>query len=48
MPYLEENLPEAYERAAVEAMTETGWPESDFPGTSPFALEAILDLDFLP
>jgi hypothetical protein len=47
-PYLKKNLPEAYERAMVEAMTETGLPESDFPSTCPFALDVLLDLDFLP
>jgi len=47
-PYLKKNLGEAYERAMVEAMTETGLPESDFPTTSPFALDAVLDLEFLP
>jgi hypothetical protein len=47
-PYLETNLPEAYERAMVEAMTETGLPESHFPSTCPFALDVLLDLDFLP
>ena len=45
---LEKNLPEAYERAMVEAMTETGLPESHFPSTCPFALDVLLDLDFLP
>ncbi|MGA3018469.1 MAG: DUF29 domain-containing protein [Bryobacteraceae bacterium] len=47
-PYLKKNLPEAYERAMVEAMTETGLPESHFPSTCPFALDVLLDLDFLP
>jgi hypothetical protein len=47
-PYLLESLPEAYEHAIVEAVTETGRPESDFPSTCPFTLEVILDLDFLP
>lgn len=47
-PYLEESLPEAYEHAVVEAMTETGHPESVFPSTCPFNLEVILDPDFLP
>ena len=47
-PYLTKSLPEAYEHAAVEAMTETGRPESDFPSTCPFTLDVILDLDFLP
>ena len=47
-PYLNESLPEAYEHAAVEAMTETGRPESDFPSTCPFTLDVILDPDFLP
>jgi len=47
-PYLTKSLPEAYEHAAVEAMTETGHPESDFPSTCPFTLDVILDLDFLP
>ena len=45
-PYLEKNLPEAYEHAAVDAMTETGHPESDFPSTCPFTLDVILDPDF--
>jgi hypothetical protein len=47
-PYLQENLPEAYEHAAVDAMTETGRPESDSPSTCPFTLDVILDPDFLP
>ena len=47
-PYLQESLPEAYERALVEAMTETGRPESEFPSTCPFTLDVILEPDFLP
>jgi hypothetical protein len=47
-PYLDNNLPEAYEHAAVDAMTETGRPESDFPGTCPFTLDVLLDTNFLP
>jgi hypothetical protein len=47
-PYLEKNPAEAYEDAAVEAMTETGRPESDFSSTCPFTLDVILDPDFLP
>jgi hypothetical protein len=47
-PYLNESLPEAYEHAMVEAMTETGHPESDFPSTCPFTLDVIFDTDFLP
>ena len=46
-PYLSESLPEAYEHAVVEAMTETGHPESDFPSTFPFTLDVVLDPDFL-
>lgn len=46
--YLEKSLPEAYEHVTVEAMTETGRPESDFPSTCPFTLDVILDPDFLP
>lgn len=48
LPYLKESLPEAYEHAAVDAMTETGRPESDFPSTCPFTLDLVLDADFLP
>jgi len=29
-------------------MTETGRPESDFPGACPFTLDVVLDPDFLP
>ena len=47
-PYLKSNLPEAYERAIVEAMTETGLPESEFPSTCPFTFEVLLDPDYLP
>jgi hypothetical protein len=47
-PYLRKGLPEAYEHATVEAMTETGHPESDFPSTCPFTFDVILDPDFLP
>jgi len=47
-PYLQESLPEAYEHAIVEAMTETGQPESEFASTCPFTLDVILDPDFLP
>jgi hypothetical protein len=46
-PYLRESLPEAYEHAVVDAMTETGHLESDFPSTCPFTLDVILDPDFL-
>jgi hypothetical protein len=47
-PYLQESVPEAYEHATVEAMTETGQPESEFASTCPFTLDVILDPDFLP
>jgi hypothetical protein len=47
-PFLQESLPEAYEHAMVEAMTETGRPESEFPSSCPFTLDVILDPDFLP
>jgi hypothetical protein len=47
-PYLQESLPEAYEHAVVEALTETGHPESEFPSTCPFTLDVIVDPDFLP
>ena len=47
-PYLQESPPEAYEHATVEAMTETGQPESEFASTCPFTLDVILDPDFLP
>ena len=47
-PYLRESLPEAYEHAVVEAMRETGHPESDFPSTCPFTLDVIVDPDYLP
>jgi hypothetical protein len=47
-PYLQESLPEAYEHAIVEAMTDTGRPESEFASTCPFTLDVILDSEFLP
>ena len=47
-PYLASNLAEVYEDAMVDAMTESHHPESDFPSSSPFPLEAILDPGFLP
>jgi hypothetical protein len=47
-PYLNESLPEAYEHAIVEAMTETMRPESDFPNTCPFTLDVVLDPEYLP
>jgi hypothetical protein len=47
-PFLKESMPEAYEYAMVEAMAETGRPESDFPSSCPFTLDVILDPDFLP
>ena len=46
--YLERNLAGAYEHAVVNAMAETGQPETDFPGTCPFTLEVLLDPDYLP
>ncbi len=46
--YLQKSVPEVYERAMVEAMTETGLPESEFPSTCPFGLDVLLDLDSLP
>ena len=47
-PFLEENLPEVYDDARVDAMADSHLPESDFPNTCPFPLESILDRDFLP
>jgi hypothetical protein len=47
-PYLENSLAEAYEHAVVDAMTETGCPESDFPSSCPFTLDVVLDADCLP
>lgn len=47
-PFLGESLPEAYEHAVIEAMTDTGRPESDFPGSCPFTLEVALDPEYLP
>ena len=47
-PFLEENLPEVYDDARVDAMAESQLPESEFPNTCPFPLESILDRDFLP
>jgi hypothetical protein len=46
--YLSGSLAEAYESATIDAMIETGHPESDFPDTCPFALDQVLDPDFLP
>jgi hypothetical protein len=45
--FLEENLPEVYDDARVDAMAESPLP-SEFPNTCPFRLESILDRDFLP
>ena len=47
-PHLAASLADAYERAAVDAMTDTGRPESDFPSTCRFTPDAILDLNYLP
>lgn len=47
-PRLLQDLPNVYERALLEAMTETFHPESDFPNSCPYPLEALLDPDFLP
>ena len=47
-PFLGESLPEAYEHAVIEAMTDTGRPESDFPSSCPFTLEVALDPEYLP
>lgn len=46
--YITKNLPDAYEKAVVDAMTETNHPESDFPSTCPFTLEVLLDPDYFP
>ncbi len=47
-PYLESELADVYENAVVDAMAETGLPESEFPSSPPFPLEAIIDPEFLP
>jgi hypothetical protein len=47
-PHLAEQLKEAYSDAVLEAMAQTLHPESDFPNSCPYELEALLDPDFLP
>lgn len=46
--YLPEILQEAYEEAKVWAHTETKLDIALFPQNSPYSVQAILDLEFLP
>ena len=46
--YLEANLVKAYRHGVIAASTETLLPVEDFPSTSPFSLDVLLDPNFLP
>ena len=45
---LNEIFAKAYQKARVLAADETSLDEAAFPGEAPFALQATLDLEFLP
>jgi hypothetical protein len=46
--YPESVLAEEYEAARLKAAGETGLPENDFPASSPFTIEQIVDPAFYP
>jgi plasmid stabilization system protein ParE len=46
--HLEANLAKAYRHGAIAASAETRLPVEDFPSTSPFGLDVLLDAGFLP
>ena len=46
--YLRDELPEVYPVAVDSAIAETELPDDVFPPASPFSLDQILDLEFLP
>ncbi len=46
--YYQEVFSECYQTARKMASIETDLPMSDFPETSPFTLEQVLDIDYLP
>ena len=45
---VDEALAEAYELAVIGAARETGLPESDFPESSPFRYDQVVDAQFWP
>lgn len=47
-PYPGEALRRAYILGLNDAITQTGLPESTFPGTCPYSVEQVLDMAFLP
>jgi hypothetical protein len=47
-PWLAANLDDAYEGGVARASGETRRPEADFPASSPFTLDQVLDLHFFP
>lgn len=47
-PYAERILAECYQDACEDAADETGLPLQAFPSVCPFALEQVLDRNFLP
>jgi hypothetical protein len=46
--YYQEVFPECYQTARKFASLETGLLMSDFPETSPFTPEQVIDIDYLP
>lgn len=46
--YLLENLPKAYHNACQRVAIETGLPIATFPETCPYAIERLLEMEFLP
>jgi len=46
--YLNETFTQSYAKARKKAALETGLPIDTFPEAVPFALESVLDVDYLP
>ncbi|MEB3295079.1 MAG: DUF29 domain-containing protein [Synechococcales bacterium] len=46
--YLLESLPKAYQNARQRAAAETGLSIATFPETCPYAIEQLLQMEFLP
>ncbi len=47
-PFLPEVFTKCYQKARIKAAAETGIRQDIFPIESPFSIEEILDLDYLP
>ncbi|MFN9175857.1 MAG: DUF29 domain-containing protein [Synechocystis sp.] len=47
-PYVNEDLPECYQKAIRSAVNETNLPLTTFPADCPFSPEQVLDPDYFP